>query len=88
MSTYAVNKVCHLVERDSAFRERMRRDVDAALAGFKLEAEELQALKAGDVVTLFRRGAHPFLLQNLGRYRLVGLDRESYRQRITSLADD
>ena len=87
MSTYAVNKVCWLVERDPAFRERLRRDPDAVLAEFKLDPDEARALKTGDVVTLFRRGAHAFLLQNLGRYGLAGLDRQTYRRLITSLVD-
>ena len=86
MTAYGINKVCHLVEKDPAFRERFRVDVESAVAGFKLDPDEVEALKSGDVVTLFRRGGHPFLLQNLGAHRLCGLDRDSYRERITSLA--
>ena len=85
MTAYAVNKVCWLVERDEEFRERLRRDMDAALADFKLDPEEVRALKSGDVAALFLKGAHPFLLQHLARHRIAGLDRALYRQRITSL---
>jgi hypothetical protein len=85
MTAYAINKVCWLVERDAEFRARMQRDLEAALVGFKLDPEEAQAIKTGDVATLFRRGGHPFLLQHLWRHGIAGLDRARYRQRITSL---
>ena len=85
MTAYAINKVCWLVDRDAAFRARMQRDIDAALVGFQLDAAEAQAIKTGDVATLFQRGGHPFLLQHLWRHGIAGLDRTLYRQRITSL---
>lgn len=85
MTTYAVNKVCWMVEQSAEFREQLRSNPEAALAGFRLDEEERRALLAGDVVALFSRGAHPFLLQWLAHHRVLGLDRESYRQRITSL---
>ena len=84
MTAYAINKICFLSECDAAFRERLRSDPQAAVADFKLDPEERQALLAGDVVTLFRRGGHPFLLQHLAQHRLFGLDREIYRERITT----
>ena len=86
MTAYAINKVCWLSERDPAFRDRLRADLSAALAEFKLDPDERQALAAGDVATLFKRGGHPFLLQHLWRHGIAGLNRDLYRQRITSLA--
>jgi hypothetical protein len=85
VSVYWVNKVCYLSERDAAFREHARNDPQAALEPFKLTSDERQALLAGDVATLFNLGAHPFLMQHLARHRLFGLDRDTYRQRITAL---
>jgi hypothetical protein len=85
MTAYAINKVCFLSERDARFREQLRTDPQAALAAFKLDADERLALLEGDVATLFRKGGHPFLLQHLAQHRLFGLDREVYRQRIVSL---
>jgi hypothetical protein len=85
VTVYAVNKVCFLSERDAAFRERLRSQPESTLAGFpKLDASERQALLAGDVVALFRKGAHPFLLQHLAQHRLFGLTRDVYRERITT----
>lgn len=88
MTAYAINKVCWLSERDAAFRERLRQDLETALADFKLDPDERRALVEGDVVTLFRKGAHPFLLQHLARHGISGLDIGLYRQRITSIADE
>lgn len=86
MSVYAINKVCWLIERSAEFRQRLREDPQAALAPFPLDPEEARGLREGDVVALFQRGAHPFLLQHLGRHHIAGLDVALYRQRITSLA--
>jgi hypothetical protein len=85
VSVYVVNKVCFLSERDAAFRERARSDPRSALEPFKLSDDERSALLAGDVATLFKLGAHPFLMQHLARHQLFGLTGETYRQRITAL---
>jgi Aromatic-ring-opening dioxygenase LigAB, LigA subunit len=75
VSVYAVNKVCYLSERDAAFREQLRSEPEAALASFpELETDEREALLNGDVVSLFQKGAHPFLLQHLAQHRLFGLN--------------
>lgn len=88
MSVYAINKICHLSERDAALRERLRADPDGTTRDFKLTDEERRALLAGDVAALFRLGAHPFLMQHLARHRLFGLDRDLYRERILTLNDE
>jgi Aromatic-ring-opening dioxygenase LigAB, LigA subunit len=85
VTVYAINKVCFLSERDATFREQLRTQPETTLAAFpKLDAEERQAVLAGDVVALFRKGAHPFLLQHLAQHRLFGLNRDIYRERITT----
>jgi hypothetical protein len=38
MSIYAVHKIAHLVQKDPAFRERLRQDPGAAIADFPLTA--------------------------------------------------
>jgi hypothetical protein len=86
VSVYAVNKICYLSERDADFRERARINPRAAVESFKLTPAERTALLAGDVATLFTLGAHPFLMQHLARHGLFGLDRDTYRTRITALA--
>lgn len=85
MTTYAINTICYRTQHDPVFREQMRTDPAGAIAPFRLSDEERTALLAGDVVALYRMGAHAFLLGHLQRFQLVGLTRESYQQRMRSL---
>jgi aromatic-ring opening dioxygenase LigAB LigA subunit len=82
MSIYSVHKVCWLVHHDADFRERMRQDPSAAIADFRLTDEERSALLAGDVGRLALLGAHGYVLGFLQRYRLLGLDRDTYLKRM------
>ncbi len=82
MSLYAVHSLCWRIRKDPAFREDLRRDPAAVLERFRLSERERAALLAGDVAALERMGAHGYLLGNLGRFGLFGLDRESYVRRI------
>ncbi len=85
MSVYGVNKLCFRAQRDPAFRERLRQDPASAIASFPLSPEERGALLAGDVGTLYRLGAHPFLLGMLPRFELLGLTRAAYAAQMRSL---
>jgi len=84
MSVYAVNKICYRVVREPALRQYLAENPEAALraATPPLAAEELSALLAGDVGALSLMGANHFLLHQLGRFRLLGLDLPSYADRI------
>jgi hypothetical protein len=84
MSLYAVNKICYRVVREPALRQALTSDPEAALRAAMppLTDDELRALLAGDVGTLSRMGANHFLLHQLGRFRLLGLDLPSYAERI------
>jgi len=84
VSIYAVHKIAHLVHKDPDFRERMRQDPAAATADFELTAQERAALLAGDVGRLAELGAHGYVLGALAQHQLVGLNMESYTQRIHS----
>lgn len=85
MSIYAVNKVCHLTQVDRSFREAMRLNPAEAIEGFPLTAEERSALLRGDVARLYQMGAHSFLLSRLPRFGSLGLDRDSYIERMRTL---
>ena len=85
MSAYGVNKVLYQLELDPTLRDRFRANPQEALVGFPLTPEEAQALIGGDVATLFRGGAHPFLLLHLSRHRLSGLDNATYFERLRGL---
>lgn len=82
MSIYAVNKLLYMTDNDPAFRERMKKDPEAAVAGFKLTPEEREALFAGAVGRLYQMGVHTFLLNHMQRYELFGVNRDNYLERI------
>ena len=86
MSIYAVNKVCYRVVHEPAFRQALGEDPEAALraADPALSEDELRALLAGDVGTLSRTGASDFMLHNLGRFGVLGLDLTIFADRIRS----
>jgi hypothetical protein len=87
MSTFAVNKLCRDASHDTAFRDALKRDPKSAMAPLALTDEERTALLAGDVKTLFERGAHPYLLSHLIRYELFGLTEPVYSERIHAARD-
>jgi hypothetical protein len=84
VSIYAVNKLCRRVVHEPALRAALRDDPEAALRAVEppLSEEEIAALRAGDVGRLSRMGANHFLLHQLGRWQVLGLDLPTYAERI------
>ena len=82
MSIYFVHKIAHQVAKNPAFREAMKRDPAAAIAGYRLTDEERRALLAGDVGRLAQLGAHGYLLGHLARNEVLGLSMRNYPERI------
>jgi hypothetical protein len=84
VSIYAVNKICYRVVREPGLRQALGDAPEQALraASPPLSEDELQALLAGDVGRLSKMGANNFLLHQLGRFRLLGLDLPTYADRI------
>jgi hypothetical protein len=82
VSIYAVHKIAHLVQKDPAFRERMRHDPAQAIADFPLTDAERGAILAGDVGRLAQLGAHGYLLGAFAMQQVVGLTMSNYVQRI------
>ena len=87
MSAYQLDKLCHRMLADLAFRDAMKRDPAAAIAPFDLTVQEREALLAGAVDRLFEMGVHPFLLSFLTRYEIVGLTAAVYSERIRAAHD-
>jgi acetyl-CoA acetyltransferase len=85
VSVYGVNKVCYLAQTDLNFREQLRRDPATAIAGFPLSDEERQALLTHDVASLYKAGAHAFLLSRLPRFGSFGLTRDEYIRSLRTL---
>jgi hypothetical protein len=84
MSLYALDKLCYRVVHDPQLRDGLARDPERTLHAVSpaLSEPQIAALLAGDVGTLSRMGADHFLLHQLARFRLFGLDFGSYAQRI------
>jgi hypothetical protein len=84
MSIYAVDKLCYRVVREPDLRKALTEAPEEALraATPPLAEQELQALLAGDVGLLSKMGANHFLLHQLGRFQLFGLDLPTYAERI------
>jgi hypothetical protein len=84
VSIYAVNKICYRIVHEPALRQALTDHPEEALraATPPLSEDELQALLAGDVGGLSRMGANHFLLHQLGRFRMLGLDLPGYAERI------
>jgi Aromatic-ring-opening dioxygenase LigAB, LigA subunit len=84
VSIYAVNKICYRVVHEPDLRRALAEAPEEALRAAQppLSEDELSALLAGDVGTLSKLGANSFLLHQLGRFKLLGLDLPSYAERI------
>lgn len=87
MSVFAINKICHRVLHDVAFREAAKRNPVAAIADLPLTQEERQALLAGDVARLYEWGVNAFLMSHLTRFELFGLTATIYSERIRTARD-
>ena len=84
MSVYAVDKLCRRVVREPGLVAELRADPRAALAAARpsLSEQERELLLAGDVGALGRMGANFFLLHQLGRFGLLGLDLPGHGRRM------
>lgn len=85
MSIYNVNYLCREIMRDRGLRKLAKDNPDAALGRFDLTSQERDALKAGDVGTLYRIGVNSFLMGYLPRYEVFGLDMRSYSERMNAV---
>jgi hypothetical protein len=84
VSIYAVDSLCRRVVHDPSLRRALAERPEEALraARPRLSDEERQALLAGDVGRLSKMGANHFLLHQLGRWEVLGLDLPTYAARI------
>lgn len=85
MSRYEMDKVIREVRDDEQAFGRYKADPTAYLAGRDLTDEERRALAQVDYPTLYRLGAHPFVLQGFVMKAWAGdrrALREEYREKI------
>ena len=82
MSVYGVNRALYLLHTDPRFLASFRADAAEATQQLPLTPGERTALVRGDVGTLFRGGAHAFLLHGFVRHGLAGVDQASYMDQV------
>jgi hypothetical protein len=84
VSIYAVNKLCRRVVHEPELRQALATAPLPTLRAVRpaLSETEIEALVAGDVGALSTMGANHFLLHQLGRWQLFGLDLPIYAERI------
>jgi len=87
MSAYQINKLCHRVFHDIAFRDAVKNDPAKAIADWPFTPGEREALLGGDVKRLYEWGTHPFLLAHFTRWGLFGLTPALYAERIQGARD-
>lgn len=59
-----LERFLHQFDKDAALRERFAADPEQVARDLNLAEEELAAIKADDVVTIFQWGVHPLLIRN------------------------
>jgi len=87
MSAYQVNKLCHRLYHDKAFREAVKADPAKAIADCPLSDAERKAVLEGDVKRLYESGVHPFLLGHITRWDLFGVTAAIYAERMKGASD-
>ncbi|HVY56243.1 MAG TPA: hypothetical protein VHA77_00160 [Xanthobacteraceae bacterium] len=89
MSILSVNRLCRDVMRDVELRRKLQEAPEHTLSRYPhpLSQAEREALLAGDVAQLYRRGGNSFLMGYLARYKVFGLDMVTYGDRMRGLDD-
>lgn len=76
MSLYSTQKFLYHLNRDPAVQQRFREDLPALLEGYELNAEERDAILAGDVGKLYVLGSNGQLLMHFAA--LLGMPWADY----------
>jgi hypothetical protein len=73
MSLYYVQKLFYHLLVDPKARQRFKADRDSMLSDYKLQPEELDAIKSVDLAALYRMGVHPLLLRPFSTIHGMGM---------------
>lgn len=87
MSAYQINKLCHRLYHDTAFRAAVKADPAKAIADWPLSDAERKAVLGGDIRQLYEWGVHPFLLGHITRWDAFGVTPALYAERIQGAND-
>lgn len=88
MSVYDVNLFLHDLAGSVELRSAIEADGATALERYEMDDRERGLIVTGDVGELHRMGVNDFLLYNLARFSVFGLDSISYSERMRATADD
>lgn len=59
-----LERFLHQYDKDQGLRERFDTDPAQVAEDLNMSSEELDALRSGDVVTIYEWGVHPLLIRN------------------------
>ena len=68
MSLYYLQKFLYELNRDEAFQEKVREDIEACFDGFALSDEERTALAEGDIGLLYVLGVNGQILMHFAAF--------------------
>jgi hypothetical protein len=90
VSVYAVNKLCRRVVHEPELRRALSEAPEQTLRAARppLSDSEIELLLAGDVGALAKLGTNHFLLHQLARWGLLGLDLPTHGERIRAAFPD
>jgi hypothetical protein len=68
MSLYYLQKFLYELNRDEAFQQKVREDIDSCFGGFDLTKEEQAALREGDIGLLYVLGVNGQILMHYAAF--------------------
>lgn len=86
MSVYEADRFLHDLAADEELRDLAGRSPDLALGRYDLSGEECELFQRGEVGLLYAAGVNDFLLHNVQRFGLFGLDMDTYSARMRAQA--
>lgn len=83
MVSFEVERFIFELKKDEVLQQALKARSPSTFDGFTLRDEERNALRDGDIESLYRMGVHPLLLAPYSRY--VGIASPDYHQRLDAL---
>jgi len=59
-----LERFLHQYDKDAGLRARFTAEPDQVAKDLNMAAEEVEAIRSGDVVTIYEWGVHPLLIRN------------------------
>jgi len=78
MGAYELDLFLHRLSVEPAFRSGIAADDEATWASAKLAPDERRAFAGADIAWLYAHGANDFLLHNMFRFGVGGIEIDAY----------